>query len=452
MTSRKNAVKTISLLWISSLLGAGCAFLTQMILARKLGPEQFGVFSAAFSTIALLIPLGGFGVAQFWLRSFGQEGWAARRWLPESFKFILISTTLVLLTAISWAMFGPHSQQMQYVLIILCGYAIGQILIELVISKLQLEEEYIKLGLWQFLPHFFRLITILVILSTIHEYATAQTIAFSYTAIAIVISVLGILQLIKMTGTRFALKGHLNDAAKYPPCDKQGVFSQSWPFGMANLFYLIYFQSGLILVKYISGDAAVGSYSVALTILSGIVLFPSIVYQKFLLPKMHRWATQDKPKFYKIYRQGNLIMLLIGTTTTAIILLTPNKLLTILFGEQYFDSIHLLHILSLSIPIIFVSSSISATLTTGSNIKRRVKYMGIAAVINIALNVILIPIYGAVGAGLSNLLSNLLLLLLFYIAAEKYVFKKNSSGIINIGAQNNFAPTIDPETKITSNS
>ncbi|WP_458374256.1 oligosaccharide flippase family protein [Pseudomonas laurylsulfatiphila] len=437
MTSKKKAIKTISLLWITSLLGAGCAFLTQIILARKLGPEEFGIFSAALTSISLLIPLGGFGIAQFWLRSFGQEGWVAKRWLSDSFKFIGTSTFLVLILAISWATLGPHAEQMKHALIILSAYALGQILVELVSSKLQLEEEYLKLSSWTLLPHIFRLLLVLISISVTQEKATAQDIAISYSIIAIVITGLGIHQLFQMTSSKFALKGHENTKeANQTITIKTSIFAQSWPFGMANLFYLIYFQSGVILVNYITGNAEAGAYSVAFTIIAGIVLFPSVVYQKFLLPKMHRWSTHDKPKFYKTYREGNLIMLSIGIATMAAILLTPNKLFTMIFGKEYLASIQLLHLLALSIPIIFIISSISATLTTGDNIKRRVKYMGLAAIFNITLNAALIPAYGAIGACISFLASNIILCALFYNATEKFVFKNERQKTTKINSNN----------------
>src|SRR5687767_12146338 len=83
--NKTTAFKAISLLWVGSLAGAGFAFLTQVFLARKLGSNDFGAFSSALTTITLLAPLAGFGISQYWLKAFGQEGWAAKRWLKPSF-------------------------------------------------------------------------------------------------------------------------------------------------------------------------------------------------------------------------------------------------------------------------------------------------------------------------------------------------------------------------------
>src|SRR3546814_19726784 len=39
---------------------------------------------------------------------------------------------------------------------------------------------------------------------------------------------------------------------------------------------------------------------------------PSVIYQKFLLPKIHIWANHDQETFVKAYEKGRLFMFLTG--------------------------------------------------------------------------------------------------------------------------------------------
>ena len=89
------AFKEVSFLWIGSLLGALVAFFIQVLIAKKLGVEEYGLFSAVLAVIALLIPLVGFGVSQFWLKAYGKEGGDAQRWLKTSFNFLVLSSLVV---------------------------------------------------------------------------------------------------------------------------------------------------------------------------------------------------------------------------------------------------------------------------------------------------------------------------------------------------------------------
>ena len=93
---KQKAFNALALLWLGTLLGAGLAFLIQIILARKLGSEYFGMFSAVLAMVTLVTPLAGFGISQLWLKVFGQERWNAQKWIKPSFDFVILSTSILL--------------------------------------------------------------------------------------------------------------------------------------------------------------------------------------------------------------------------------------------------------------------------------------------------------------------------------------------------------------------
>lgn len=422
--SKVKAVKTISLLWIGSLIGAGCAFLTQVILARALGPQEFGLFASVFAMVSLLVPLAGFGVAQYWLKEFGKDGLDAVRFIKPSFRFILANLFFVFILLLLWIALGPHDKTVQMILLIMSVYILGQVSVELVSSKLQLEERYNALAVWQLMPHLVRLLLVFAISLWFRGQFNVEVVAYLFVLVALLFVMLSIKPLFKISRGQLALKGHkprsmANNALT--PLVKD-ILKNAWPFGLAGVFHLIYFQSDIILVKYITGDEEAGYYNVAFTIMVAVLLFPGIVYQKFLLPKMHRWAHHDRALFYKVYRQGNVAMLILGLLAMVLIWLLSPLAIPFLFGDEYKDAVGLLTILALSAPILFVASSVGATLVTQEHMKIKVKLMGLVAIVNILLNLAFIPIYGAEGAAVATLMSNLMLLFLYYIASKR-VFK-----------------------------
>jgi O-antigen/teichoic acid export membrane protein len=425
--SKKHAIKSISLLWMGSLIGAGCAFLTQVILARQLGPSDFGIFSAALATTNLLAPLAGFGIAAYWLKVFGEEGWKATRWLKGSFKFVILSTLAVLLLLVSWALFGPNDTLTTTLLLILTIYILGQVAIELVSSKLQLEENYIHLAFWQFSPHLARLLLVGIIIYTMTNLVTSQIIAYIYAGVSLLFLIIGSIFLFRMYQGSFSLVGHKHteEPIKEDNINSPSILqvaSQSWPFGLAGIFYLIYFQSDIILLKYLSSAESAGIYNVAFVIMAAVYLFPSVVYQKFLLPKIHRWANHARTHFYHIYRIGNIWMVSFGLIAMFSLWIILPWFIPFLFGPEYHDAIKLLIILSFAVPIRFLATSIGSTLVTQDHMRKKVKYMGIVALLNIILNIILIPVHGAIGAAITTVFSDIVLLLLYYTASKKYVF------------------------------
>ena len=425
--SKKHAVKAISLLWLGSLIGAGCAFLTQVILARQLGPSDFGLFAAALAIVTLFTPLAGFGIAGYWLKVFGQEGWHATRWLPGSFRFITLSTLIVVLLLVGWAMLGPHDALTTTVLLVLTFYIFGQLVVELVSGKLQLEERYFNLALWQFLPHFLRLFLVVVLAYATTLVLNVQMVAYAYAVVALVIFVVGSVLLFRMCQGKFSLKGHgaAEGFEKQNKQDLPGMFQiavQSWPFGLAGILYLIYFQSDIILLKYLTGAEVAGIYNVAFLVMAAVYLLPGVIYQKFMLPKLHRWAHHDRERFYHTYRVGNVFMFGLGVVAMLGLWGIVPWAIPILFGAEYQGAIMLLMILSLAAPIRFFATSVGATLVTKNHMQRKVKYMGTVAALNIFLNLALIPIFGGAGAAVATVMSELALLIIYIISVRANVF------------------------------
>lgn len=423
--SKKQAVKTISLLWVGSIMGAGCAFLTQVLLARELGPAAFGAFAAALAMVMLVAPLASFGVGGFWLKAFGEEGWQAVRWLRGSLKYTLLTTFLMLTGLFCWAMFGPHDVSTRELLMVLSVYLLGQVAVELVSAKLQLEERYLGLALWQFLPHLMRLMLVAMLALVINKLMTLHNVAYAYGLISLLVFLFGAFLMWRMYGGHLALKGH-GEASKSasPPAllaSIKQVAVQSWPFGLAGVFYLIYFQSDIILLKYIAGDEAAGIYNVAFVVIATVYMLPGVVYQKFLLPKIHRWARHDRAKVSQVYRTGNLIMLILGFISMVILWLTANFVLPWIFGEGYEEAVFIVMVLALGVPLRFVSLSTGAFLMADGYIRKKAALMAIAATINVTLNIFLIPVYGAIGAAVATCLTEVFLFISYAIYANTMI-------------------------------
>src|SRR5690606_14171298 len=97
-------------------------------------------------------------------------------------------------------------------------------------------------------------------------------------------------------------------------------------------------------------------------------------------------------------------------------------LIGLLFGERYEESARILKVLAFSAPIIFMAFSTGATLVTRENMRLKVTYMLMVAGLNVVLNILFIPEYGAIGAAYTTLVSNAAVLLLYYRGAQKHVF------------------------------
>ena len=94
----------------------------------------------------------------------------------------------------------------------------------------------------------------------------------------------------------------------------------------------------------------------------------------------------------------------------------------LLFGMEYLESVKVLSILILCIPVRFLATSIEIPLFTRGFMNNKTKIMGLVAMINLVLNFLLIPIYSIYGAAISTLISEILLLSLYSFSAMKNIF------------------------------
>lgn len=423
--SKFSSLKTVSFLWLATMAGAGFGFLGQIIIARGLGPENFGLFSSALGTVNLLLPLAGFGVATFWLKLFGQRGWEAIHWLPASFSFIILSSLAVMFTLVLWALFGPHDASTKSVISILFLLVLGHVSIELFGAKCQLEEKYGKLALLQMLSPLGRFF--LALCFFLFGSLNIQSISISYALLSLCILIVCLLPLYRMKQGQFNLKGHgVRDIKpSNVPIRKVNVFDECWVFGVAGMFYFIWSQSHVVFIKYFSGDVDAGEYSVALILMNAISMLPAVIYSKYLMPKIHRWANKDLFQLKKVFYAGNKIMLLLGLVMMLAVWLLGELIIVKLFTDEYKASAQLLLILALVLPVRFVGHSIGAMLVAKENMKSKVKVMGIIAALNVLLNFIALPIWGVQGVAYVTVFSEIILVTLYYILVKKIYINSN---------------------------
>ena len=421
----KNLIALFSL-FVGTALTAVASILTTIVIARNTTTEIFGNYSAILATITTFAPLCGFGIAQYWLKLFGQHSSYGSLWIDNSLKFIIISTSLVFTSLIIWFYFTTETQYLVIVSVLLSLIVFKSFSTELINSVLQINSKYIVLSIWQFLNTF---LVLFIILCLVYIFSISlNELKIVYVQLFTV--------LISLIFSFYILKKFINkqksliDIAKIKEFKEKynmsiyNIFKESAPFGISGLFYLIYYQLGVVFVSHLEGAEASAYYTVAFTFLSAALLVPSVIYQKFLLPKLHRWAYHDKEKFEKSYYYGNYIMLLLGIFGFLFLWFFSPYFVNLFFGEKYQDSIYLVQLMAINIPIVYVASSAGSLLVTEEDMKIKVYYMGISALLSLILGVAKIKPFVIEGAIYTNIICNSFILCIYFYKVKKDILTK----------------------------
>lgn len=394
-------LKDTLIVLLGTLLGALFAFLTQIQIARNLTVAQYGVFSTQLTLLNFLAPCIGMGISAFWLKAYGEEQEKAVRWMPISLKLVLLTSFLVLGIIIINAL---TTKNLSFIILLFFSlYCFGQSVVELVGSKYQIELNYKKFSIIQLIPHSLRFFLILIIIIAGESELINFMIAYGISGF--LIALFGARDLITFFNQKTG--NHKSEIIEI-----SDLLKKSLPFWSAGFLYLIYVQSAVLILNFLVGAEQTGYYSAAFIFLASVYIIPSVIYQKFLLPQLHKWAYHDNKKITKVYSLGNKLMFFIGCIFLIILFFSSNFLVDLIYGDSYDNSVLIIKILCFAIPFKFISSSVGAILSTKDYIGRKVKIMLIASIFNVFVNFIFIYYFSSIGAAIVTVLTEIVLMMM----------------------------------------
>lgn len=184
----------------------------------------------------------------------------------------------------------------------------------------------------------------------------------------------------------------------------------------------IYVNSDLTMLGVMLGDHAVGIYSVSTKVYSVIKTVLSAVII-VTIPRLSFYLSNDMGERYKttVTKIFNSLSLLTLPTVVGINLLC-NQIIMIIAGVNYIEANVSLRILSIA--LVF---SNFASFTTASVLlpMKKEKYILMAtifsALVNVLLNLLLIPMFHQNGAALTTAIAELLVFLISYYHARKFI-------------------------------
>ena len=163
--SVRAALGAISTVWLASMIAAVAGLGAQLLVAPHLGPRDYGAFAAALATVGLAAPLAPFGIAPFWLKLFGQEGAAARRWVPASLRLAGLTSAGACLALAVLAAVLAEDRSTLLILAGLVPFMLFRAPAELAGAVFQLEDRFLSYAILQAAPSLLRLALALAVVA-----------------------------------------------------------------------------------------------------------------------------------------------------------------------------------------------------------------------------------------------------------------------------------------------
>lgn len=175
-----------------------------------------------------------------------------------------------------------------------------------------------------------------------------------------------------------------------------------------------------LLEKFDSSFSA-GLYSAAYLFLIVAYLVPTIIFQRYLIPKLHIWMSNGDD-LKELYRAGNTVLLILGVSVSILFYLLSDILVDIIFGKGYEEAANILSLLSISILCRYFSSNSASYLFTNNYINVKNKMMLFTMTINVVLSIFFINKFGLYGAVYSTLISEITIATLYVVYVKQNIF------------------------------
>lgn len=361
-------------------------------IARYLGPDQFGAFNFAVAFTSI------FG----YLASLGLDGIVVKYLVREpDRKFEILSTAFVLklcggvsallISLISIIVIRPLDIQVHWLVGIIAASMIFQAFdtIDLWFQS-QMQSKYTVLA-----KNSAYLLIALVKVSLILK--SAPLIAFAYASLAeVVLGAVGLLLIYLKHQSEVVWCPRMATALRF--------IGESWPAILSGLAIMIYMRIDQIMLAQMVGNHEVGLYSAALRFSEIWYFIPTIIVNS-VMPILTRIRQESNDIYLQRIQQLLNNLARIAYTIALPMALISKLLITSLYGQEYSAAGTILAIHIWASVFIFIGMGINPWLINENLLKYSLFQTVSGVIVNISLNILLIPKYGGIGAATATVIA-----------------------------------------------
>lgn len=381
---------------------AAIAFVTSIVMAKTLGPAGFGVFSFVIALVALLTIPSELGIPGLAVREIAfanaRKDWSHMRgFIVWSHRTVaLTSGALMLLGATILVAFGERFSPNK----LACMW-LGLILVP-VLSFGSLRDAMLrglrKVLLGQLSQPVIRPLILLVTLLLLWVFGFDLS------------SPVRVMNLHIMSVALAFLCG-LFLFLKYKPAELRGAvprlqsaiwLKSSVPFGMTAALQLINGRTDILALGFFHADTDVGIYRVAAQ-LAVVVIFGMQAVNAIQGPHIaHLFASGDMQKLQTMITRSAQAILLFAVPVVIIIVLFGEFIIRTMYGSAYETAYVPLVILCVGQLVNASMGNVGSLLNMTGHERDTTKGVLVGAVVNVVLNLSLVPVWGMVGAALAT--------------------------------------------------
>lgn len=376
------------------LLNIGAGFALAVLLARYLGPEQFGILAYALSMSAIFASAGHMGLAGLVVREVVRAPGEATETLGTTLVLKLAGMGLGFAFVAGYALlFEPIGSTTFWMLLIVAAAIFFQSfdVVDYWFQS-QVQAKYASIARASGILGAAAVKVGLVLAgASLLPFALAHTLQFILVAVLLV-------YLYRRTAGRSLRDWSVSWARA------RILLSQGWVIYLGSIFAVLYMKIDQVMLKWLVGPEEVGVYAVAAQ-LSEAWYFLPIAIVASVFPKLIQLHESTPERFNERLQQLFDLLFMLAVLVACAVTLLADPLIGLLFGAAYQGAAPMLTIHVWAGVFIFMRALFSRWILIENALMFSLVTQGLGALVNVLLNALLIPRYHGEGAALATLIS-----------------------------------------------
>ncbi|GEM80809.1 flippase [Vibrio superstes] len=188
------------------------------------------------------------------------------------------------------------------------------------------------------------------------------------------------------------------------------------PLILSTVVVGLFTQMDILLIDHYFGSQEVGVYSAAMKVVTPFYFVGTLIISVYF-SKLSFSYNHDYRAFISLFRKLVCSLLILSTVIIFSIYLLGEKVFFIIFSDEYSSGFEISLILVFAIPFVYLGPLTGRYLILIGDFKCELEKTATAALFNVLLGVVFIPIYGLVAAAATTVFS-------YFIANFIYLFFK----------------------------
>ena len=364
-----------------------------ILVARYLGPDQFGILNYVFSFVAMLAPIAKLGLDGIVSRELASERGDLPAFVSTVVAMKFVGASALLLISISYMYLVEGSGT--------------HILLAALFSSVFI---FRSLEVYEFL---FRVMLRGKIIAVANICAAALSAVLKLLFVASSFSLVffafanAIEALVAMGLLVFLGVSRSKQVFKFSQIKLDvavGLIKESWPLILSGFFALVYLYIDQLMIESILGNNAVGQYSAA-SRLSSAVYFIPLTIGWALQAAVIKAREQSVNQYYQVLHKMTALLVVLAYLIVIPIIALSDWLVNLLYGGAYSESAGVLSIHMWAAVFVFVGASRGLWAICERKHRFTLASNVVGGCLNIVLNLLLLEPYGIEGAAWATLIS-----------------------------------------------